>query len=129
MHIMLHIWLLYITYERGDTRALSLSNQGLVGLVRRSIFSYQNKIKNTLVLLYESLYSFFLVCYFKIIHSFSLRKQPTFHDATTGFPTNSSTREIPRMTRHYADLGNASDWLKQIFTSIRWETSGSFAKC
>ena len=75
------------------------------------------------------LYSFFLVCYFKIIHSFSLRKQPTFHDATTGFPTNSSTREIPRMTRHYADLGNAADWLKQIFTSIRWETSGSFAKC
>ena len=73
---MLHIWFVYITYERGDT--LSLSNQGLVGLERGSIFSYQNKIKNTLVLLYESLYPFFLLCYFKIIHSFSLRNSQHF---------------------------------------------------
>ena len=76
--------------------------------------------QNTLVLnLYESLYPFFLLCYFKIIYSFSLRKQPTFRDAITGFPTNSSTPEIPRMTRHYADLGSASDLLKQIFSSLR----------
>ena len=42
----------------------TLSNQGLVGLERGSIFSYQNKIKNILVLLYESLYPFFLLCFF-----------------------------------------------------------------
>ena len=33
------------------------------------------------------------------------------------------------MTRHYPDLGSASDWLKQIFSSLRWETSGGLAKC
>ena len=49
----------------------------------------------------------------------SLRKQPTFGDATTGFPAKWRLRNERRnsilMTRHYADLGSASDW------SCPWE--------
>ena len=44
----------------------------------------------------------------------SLRKQPTFGDATTGFPAKRRLRNSRRnsilMTRHYPDLGSASDW-------------------
>ena len=49
----------------------------------------------------------------------SLRKQPTFRETTAGNPAKS---RLPRskhrnsvlMTRHYADLGGASDYLKQL---------------
>ena len=48
----------------------------------------------------------------------SLRKQTTFRDATNGFPAKWRLRNKRRnsilMTRHYSDLGSASDWLKQI---------------
>ena len=44
----------------------------------------------------------------------SMRKQPTFGDATTGFPTKWCLRNKRRnsilMTRHYPVLGSASDW-------------------
>ena len=44
----------------------------------------------------------------------SLRKQLTFGDPTTGFPTKWRLRNQRRnstlMTRHYPDLGSASDW-------------------
>ena len=44
----------------------------------------------------------------------SLRKQPTFGDASTGFPAKRRLRNDRRnsilMTRHYPDLGSASDW-------------------
>ena len=92
---------------------------------------------------------------------FSLRKQPTFSDATTGFPAKWRLRNECRnsilMTRHYPDLGSASDWLNQIShaarpirsttqiwvvtrhqygisalvsqTSFRGETSGGVAEC
>ena len=44
----------------------------------------------------------------------SLRKQPTFGDATTGFPVKCRLRNERRnsilMTCHYPDLGSASDW-------------------
>ena len=51
----------------------------------------------------------------------SLRKQPTFHDTLSGFPAKWHLRNERRccwiyfilMTRHYPDLGNAFDWLKQ----------------
>ena len=78
----------------------------------------------------------------------NLRKQPTFSHATFGFPTKWSLRSVavrvrcattklssyagytkwrPRnerrnsimMTRHYPDLGCASDWLKQISLAAR----------
>ena len=46
----------------------------------------------------------------------SLRKQPTFVDATTGFPAKWPLRNERRnsilMLRHYPDLGSASDLLK-----------------
>ena len=52
----------------------------------------------------------------------SLRKQPTFGDATTGFPAKWRLRNEPRnsilMTCHYQDLGSASDWLNQISQPI-----------
>ena len=53
----------------------------------------------------------------------SLRKQPTFGDATTGFPTkwclrNERRNSIP-VTRHYPDLDSASDWLNQISHAAR----------
>ena len=92
---------------------------------------------------------------------FSLRKQPTFSDATTGFPAKWRLRNERRnsilMTRHYPDLGSASDWscrvgnllqpirsTTQIWvvtrhqygisalvsqTSFRGETSGGVAEC
>ena len=47
-----------------------------------------------------------------------LRKQPWFHDPTTGFPTKWRLRKDCNnsilMTCHYPDLGSASDWLRQI---------------
>ena len=53
----------------------------------------------------------------------SLRTQSTFGDATTGFPAKWSLRNERRhsilMTRHYPDLGSASDWLNQIFHAAR----------
>ena len=54
----------------------------------------------------------------------TLRKQPTFRDATTGFPRNEvwgTSAEIPCWTPHTPDLGSASDWLKQI--SLRGDQS------
>ena len=45
---------------------------------------------------------------------FSTRKQPTFGDATPGFATKWRLRNERGysilMTRHYPDLGSASDW-------------------
>ena len=53
----------------------------------------------------------------------SLRKQTTFRDATTGFPVKWRLRKEHRnsilMTRHYQDLGSASDWLKKILRAAR----------
>ena len=53
----------------------------------------------------------------------SPKKQPTFGDATTVFPAkwrlwNMRSNSI-LMTRHYSDLGSASDWLKKIFLAAR----------
>ena len=87
----------------------------------------------------------------------SMRKQPTFGDVTTGFPAKWRLRNGGRnsilITRHYPDLGSASDWSNQIshaprpirsttqiwvvtrhqywisHTSFRGETSGGVAKC
>ena len=54
---------------------------------------------------------------------YSLTKNPTFGDATTGFPTKRRLRNERRnsilMTLHYADLDSASDWLNQISHKAR----------
>ena len=54
---------------------------------------------------------------------FSLRKQSTFGDATSGFPNKWRLRNKCRnsilMMRHYPDLGSASDWLNRIFFAAR----------
>ena len=46
----------------------------------------------------------------------SLRKQPTFGDATTVFPAKRRLRNERKnsilMMRYYPDLGSVSDWLK-----------------
>ena len=51
----------------------------------------------------------------------SLRKHPTSRDATSGFPAKWRLRNERRktilLTRHYPDLGSASDWMKQISTN------------
>ena len=92
---------------------------------------------------------------------YSLRKQPTFGDTTTGFPAKRRlTKERGNsilMTRHYPDLGSASDFSRRVgnltqpirSTTQIWvvtchqygisalvsqmsfgrETSGSIAKC
>ena len=91
----------------------------------------------------------------------TLRKLLTFGNATNSFPAKQHVRNVRRnsilMTRHYPDLGSASDWLNQIsytarpirsttqiwvvtrhqygisalvsHTSFGGETSGSIAKC
>ena len=55
--------------------------------------------------------------------TFSLRKQPTFGDATTCFPAKWRLRNEHKnsvlMTRHSPDLGSAYDWLNQISHSAR----------
>ena len=48
----------------------------------------------------------------------SLRKQPTFCDATTGFPAKWRLTSI-LMTRRYLHLGTASDWFNQISYAAR----------
>ena len=45
----------------------------------------------------------------------SLRKQPTFRDATT----EKRTQEFHTDDASLSDLGSASDWLKQIFHAAR----------
>ena len=54
--------------------------------------------------------------------SLSLRKQPTFHNATKGFPVKWRLRNEHRnsvlMMHRYPDLGSASDWLKQILPAV-----------
>ena len=49
-----------------------------------------------------------------------LRNQRSFGDDINGFPAKRRLRNERRnsivMTRHYPDLGGASDWLNQIFT-------------
>ena len=74
----------------------------------------------------------------------SLRKRPTFGDATTGFVATWHLRNERRnsilMKRHYTDLGSAPDWLccmGNLIQPVRsttliwviWETTGSIAKC
>ena len=49
----------------------------------------------------------------------SLTKQTTFRDATGGFPAKWRLRNERRNSRHYTDLGNASDWLMQISQTAR----------
>ena len=53
----------------------------------------------------------------------SLRKHLTIGDATTGFPAKWRLRNEHRnsilMTRHYPDLGSASDWLNRISQAAR----------
>ena len=70
-----------------------------------------------------SLLRFFFTLTVKIKVPYSLRKQPTFYDATTGSPAKWRLRNERRnpilMTRHYPDLGGASDWLKQISHAAR----------
>ena len=54
---------------------------------------------------------------------YSLRKQPTFGDATTGFPRKwrlrNERRNSIQMTRHYQDLGSASDWSYRVGNLIQ----------
>ena len=53
----------------------------------------------------------------------SLRKQPTFGDATTDFPAKWRLRNERRnsilMTRHYPDLGSTSDWSCRVGNLIQ----------
>ena len=53
-----------------------------------------------------------------LAHYHGLRKQPTFREATTGLPVKWRLRNERRnsilMTRHFPDLGSASDWLEKI---------------
>ena len=54
---------------------------------------------------------------------FSPKKQPTFGDATSGFPAKWRLRNERRnsilMMRHYPDLGTASDWLCRVENLIQ----------
>ena len=56
------------------------------------------------------------------MQTISLRKRPTFGDATPGFPAKWRLRNERRnsilMTRHYPDLGSASDWSCRVGNSI-----------
>ena len=64
-----------------------------------------------------------IVFHYLIIICSSLRKQPTFGDATTDFPAkwrlSYERRNSILMTRRYPDLGSAPDWLNQISHAAR----------
>ena len=47
-------------------------------------------------------------------YTLAKRKRPTFPDATPGDLRNEHRNSI-LMTRHYSNVGGASDWLNQIF--------------
>ena len=59
----------------------------------------------------------------RVFENNSLRKQPTFGDATTVFPAKWRLRNECRnsilMTRHYPDLGSASDWSCRVGNLIQ----------
>ena len=59
---------------------------------------------------------------------FSLKKQPTFRDGTTGCTAKWRLRNEHRnsllITRHYPDSGSVSDWLKQI-SHAAWPFKGN----
>ena len=63
--------------------------------------------------------------------TYSLRKQPTFGDATTGFPAKWRLRNERRnsilMTRHYQDLGSASNWSCRVGNLIQPIRSTAYA--
>ena len=66
----------------------------------------------------------------------SLRKQLTFHNASTGFPTKWPLRDECRnsilMMHHYPDLGSASDWLCHVgnlFQTIKSATQILVVTC
>ena len=79
-----------------------------------------NNSQNCEVALTESLHFKVILSAESSLRCCSLRKQPTLGDATTGFPAKWRLRNERRnsilMTRHYSDLGSASDWLNQIPT-------------
>ena len=59
----------------------------------------------------------------RVFNCASLRKQPTFGDATTGFPAKwrlwNERRNSILMTHHYPDLGSASDWSCRVGNLIQ----------
>ena len=85
-------------------------------------FSLHSSFLSFLPSLLSQCFVVFLLCL-----AFSLRKQPTFGDATTGFPAKWRLRNERRkpilMTRHYPDLGGASDWSCRVGISDNFEIS------
>ena len=67
-------------------------------------------------------YFFTKICSFSY-KPFSLRKQTTFGEATTGFPAKWRLRNELRnsilVTRHYPDMGSASDWSCRVANLIQ----------
>ena len=82
-------------------------------------------LKRMNVMKIASIYLRQLLCsnLFILFRLLSPRKQPTFGDATTGFPVKWPLRNEGRnsilMRRHYPVLGSASDWLNQISHAAR----------
>ena len=70
-----------------------------------------------------SLYLCALSYLWRVLTFFSLRKQPTFGGATTGYPAKWRLRNWRRnsmlMTRHYPDQGSASDWSCRVGNFIQ----------
>ena len=79
----------------------------------------QTRISNTIHVIITKYYK----PHYIALSSNSLRKLPTFGDATTCLPAKWRLRNERRnsilMTRHYPDLGSASDWLNQISHAAR----------
>ena len=67
--------------------------------------------------------TFLVEWYLRLSFRPSLRKQPTFGDATTGFPVKWRLRNERRnsilMTCHYPDLDGASDWSCRVRNLIQ----------
>ena len=86
-------------------------------------------VKRGLIQLYHMTCIYHCMSFHSVKCLNSLRKQPTFRDATTNFPAKCHLRKERRnstlMTRHYPDLVSASNWscrVGNLFQLIRSTT-------
>ena len=108
------IFLHHIIGWNWETNTYKLSKKGLLCLVACTI-QFDLKTQQ-----FSSLYMQLKInsCFICSFLNFSLSKQLTFGDATTGFPAKCHLRNERRnsmlMMHHHPDLVSASDWLNQI---------------
>ena len=101
-------------YNKGFERVFELARKRLPSQLKGRYYKTSSD-------LFSSFYCLYLITVCArdfFLRGFSLRKQPTFGDATTCFPAKWLLRNEGRnsivMTRHYPGLGSAFDWSSRV---------------